>query len=77
MYLFVEPVQLEGNGEYNLNVLKEMEVTDAFLGLDENARQCQNEEPFVCTTKQYVDTFLGECGCTPLNMRLSDKVELN
>ena len=61
-------------GEYNLNVLKEIEVTDSFLGLGESVRECQNEEPFTCTTRKYVKTFVGECGCLPLNMRLSEKV---
>ena len=66
---------MDGEGEYNLNVLKEIVVTDAFLGLDENSRECQNEEPFVCTTKKFVDAFLGKCGCLPLHMRLSEEVQ--
>ena len=40
--LISEPVALIGEGEYNLNVLKEIQVTDSFMGLDQNIRKCQN-----------------------------------
>ena len=62
-----------GEGEYNLNNLKEIEVTDSYLGLDQDVRGCQNDEPLHnCTTRQYLDTLLKECGCTPFTIRLSD-----
>ena len=49
-------------------------MTDSYLGLDQNIRGCQNEEPLQsCTTKVYTDTVLEECGCLPLNMRTSQK----
>ena len=70
-----EPVVLVGEGEYNLNVLTDIKVTESYLGLDENIRKCQNEEPFDnCTTRQYRNTFLGDCGCLPLNIRLFNEV---
>ena len=60
-----------GDGEYNLNVLKEIRVTDSFLGLDEYIRGCQNEEPLDnCTTRQYIDSLMYQCGCLPYNIRL-------
>ena len=71
---FVEPVQLTGDGEYNLNNLKVITVTDSFLGLDENNRGCQDKKAFNCSTQKHIDTFLDKCGCLPLNMKLSDKV---
>ena len=73
---FVEPVQLNGEGEYNLNNLKEITVTDSFLGWDENIKGCHNKSAFSCSTQKHIDTFLDECGCLPLplNMKLSDKV---
>ena len=68
---------LIGEGDYNLNVLKEVEVTDSYLGLDLDIRKCQNEEPFDnCTTRQYINTIIQECGCLPLNMILSNEVKL-
>ena len=58
-----------------MNVLKEIEVTPYFLGLDQTTRFCQNEEMFEsCTTRQYIDTLLEQCGCLPFNIRMSDKV---
>ena len=61
-----------GEGEYNLNSLKEINVTKSYLGLDKDIRGCQHDEPYVnCTTREYIDTILKECGCLPLNMRLS------
>ena len=49
-------------------------MTDSYLGLDQNIRGCQNEEPLhSCTTKVYFDTVLEQCGCLPLNMRTSQK----
>ena len=66
---------LYGEGEYNLNVLKQIKITDSYLGLDQNVRGCQNDISFTdCTTKQYIDTLLDQCGCLPLNIRLNDKV---
>ena len=68
---------LMGEGEYNINNMKELKVTDSFLGLDKDDRKCQNEETLQnCTTKQYLNTMLGECGCLPLNMKLSHQVLL-
>ena len=72
---FTEPVKLIGEGSYNLNDLKEIDVTDSYLGLDQEVRGCQNEEPQDhCRTRVHRDTLLEQCGCLPFNMRLSDKV---
>ena len=42
-----EPVEMMGEGEYNLNVMKEISVTDAYLQLHQDVRGCQGkgEEP--------------------------------
>ena len=49
-----EPFKLIGEGEYNLDNLKEIKITDSYLGLDQDVRKCQNEESlFSCTTRQY------------------------
>ena len=68
-----EPVHVIGEGEYNLNSLKEINVTNSYIGLHKDIRGCQNDEPYAnCTTTQNIDTILEECGCLPLNMRLSE-----
>ena len=66
---------LIGEGQYNIDAIKEIEVTDSFLGLDQNIRACQNNEPiYNCKTRHYLDTILEKCGCLPLSIRISDKV---
>ena len=75
MIIILEPVILNGEGEYNLNALIEVKVTESYLGLDGQARDCQMEESFYnCTTRHYVNTLLKQCGCLPLNIRISNKV---
>ena len=67
-----------GEGEYNIEYLKKVVATDSYLGLDQDARECQNEEPYYnCTTRQYRKTIYGKCGCLPLNMQLDEKVSIN
>ena len=64
-----------GEGEYNLNDLKEITTTDSFDSLDQNIRYCQNEESINdCTTRQYMDELLRDCGCLPIKMRQNEKV---
>ena len=64
-----------GEGEYNLDVLKEIRATESYLGLDQDTRECQNEEPFDnCTTRHYIDNIMNKCGCLPLNLKLTEKV---
>ena len=70
-----ETVKLVGEGEYNLNVLKQIKVTDSFLKMNEDVKGCQDKEPLHnCTTRQYVDSTIKTCGCLPLNMRINDDV---
>ena len=75
IFLFPDPVVISGEGEYNLNVLKESVVTDSFLNLDKKERGCQNEETYAnCTTRLYIDAMINKCGCLPLAMSLNDMV---
>ena len=56
--------------------LKEIKITDSYLGLDQDVRKCQNVESlFSCTTRQYTETIMQECGCLPLNIYLSKQVK--
>ena len=66
---------LIGDGEYNLDNLKEIKGTDSYLGLDLDTRDCQNDKPFYnCTTQHYMEGLLRQCGCLPLNLRFSAEV---
>ena len=50
-------------------------MTESYLGMDENIRECQNDESFFnCTTKYYINTILEQCRCLPMSIRLSKKV---
>ena len=66
-----------GEGEYNLDALKEIEIKEDFLSLDPSVQGCQNDdEMYNCTTRHYIDSLLRNCGCIPLNIRLTNKVTI-
>ena len=72
--LLTEPVKLVGEGIYNLNALKEIKVTDSFLGLD--TKKCQTKESYSdCTSKLYHERALKDCGCLPKSTMMSEKVQ--
>ena len=73
---FTDPVKIIEEGQYNLNNLKEISVTDSFMGLDRATRNCQESEKYEdCKTWLHVDSLRKECGCLPLALRLSEKVK--
>ena len=64
-----------GEGEYNLNAVKEMKVTDSFSTLDLNVRNCQNTNDYEeCTTKAYHDSFMEKCHCIPFNINSKEVI---
>ena len=74
--MILDPVTLYGEGQYNLLSLKEISVTDSFMGLDQNTRNCQNIETYDdCKTRLYLDHLRQKCGCLPLTLRLSGEVK--
>ena len=71
----LDPVGLVGEGQYNLNNLKEVTVTDSFLGLEKDTRHCQNIETYHdCKTRVHIENLRQECGCLPLSLKLLEKV---
>ena len=71
----LDPVTLSGEGQYNLDSLKMFEVTQSFLGLDENVKKCQNKMPFDnCTTSHYLDTIRKKCKCLPFTVNSLEEV---
>ena len=69
MFVLVEPLKLYGEGQYNLDGIKQIVVTESYLGLDEDVRRCQNVEVFeTCTTESYRETFINKCNCLPFNI---------
>ena len=72
-----EPLKLYGEGEYNLDGIKKIDVTESYLGLNEDIRGCQNEEAFeVCTTRLYKRALIGKCHCLPFNINENNEVNV-
>ena len=67
--LFLDPVTLAGEGEYDLNILKEIEVTDSFYDLDDEERKCQsykgNDTYDSCTSRFFMEQMRLKCRCLP------------
>ena len=60
-------MKLIGEGKYNLNTLKEIKVTESYLGIDRDVRACQNIQTIEkCRTQKYIRGIIGTCGCLPL-----------
>ena len=73
--MILDPVVLYGEGQFNLHSMKEINVTDSFMGLDKNTRKCQNIETYDdCKTRLHIEYLKQECKCLPLSLRLSKKV---
>ena len=67
--------KLIGEGQYNLNAIKVIKVTESFLGLDRSHKDCQStEELDECTTRQFLDAYLDNCGCLPLSIWIKENV---
>ena len=72
---FSEPITFVGEGEYKIDVVKMITVTDSFLDLHQSDRGCQNEESFdTCTNRLYSDNIFKKCECYIFNSMLLDKV---
>ena len=75
--MILDPVRLFGEGQYNLNNIKEISVTDSFMGFDRETRKCQTIETYNdCKTRLHVENLRQECGCLPLSLRMSEKVKI-
>ena len=62
-------------GQYNFLSLKEIVVTDSFMDLNRETKNCQNVKAYdKCKTQSHIQNLRQECGCLPLALRLSEKV---
>ena len=74
---FLDRLKLNIGRRYNLNTLKQIKVTEDFLSLKKDVRDCQNDESYDdCKTKEYMDTLWKTCKCLPFNIRQSNNVQL-
>ena len=76
-WLYAEPLILPLDMEYHLNVVKEINVIEAFLSMDENIRQCQEESYDDCAATFFKDALLNKCQCLPFRLKLSEEVSSN
>ena len=75
---FLDPVTLTGEGQYNFNSIKQIDVTETFLGIDQEITKCQNIEPYEeCTTRCYLTEVKKKCGCLPYAISQMDKVHFD
>ena len=50
--------------------VKQFKVTEDFLTLDAEIKDCQNKEAFdECTTKMYFGSITNNCLCVPYSLR--------
>ena len=61
-----------------MNVIKEIKVTNSFLGMDKEKTECQNEEdPEDCKSRHNMNAFIQHCGCIPFGLRLAKNVSFS
>ena len=68
----LDNLALNTGWKYNLNVVKDIKVTEDFLDLDSDVRKCNRKGYADCKTRAYLDGILQNCGCLPLSLMLKD-----
>lgn len=64
------PLILTGGGHFALSGVKEVAVSEEFLGLGEETTGCQTGQSRAdCLTGKYLARALNTCHCAPLNIR--------
>ena len=67
-------MELSLDMEHNLNVMKEVTVTDSFLSMDKETKGCQEESYEECYTWKYTNALINNCQCLPFQLRLNEEV---
>ena len=64
------------NMEFEIKLFKEIQVTESFLGINENVRGCQEREMYDdCINHSYYE-YKNSCGCLPLSLKINKNVFL-
>ena len=64
------PIVLEGEGHYALTAVKDIRVTEEFVGLGQGITHCQTEDFRAdCVTRKLREKILQSCQCSPAYMR--------
>ena len=72
LIIFTDPVPiiLDGEGHYALTDIKDIRVTEDFVGLGEKITKCQTKEFRTdCVSRKHREQVLQSCKCSPVNMR--------
>ena len=65
-----EPIVLYGGGQYAMTGVKYISVSQEFLDLDINTRNCQTEESLEdCKNRKYHGEIIAQCGCLPFSFK--------
>ena len=76
--MILEPLYLELENNYNLNVIKELKTASSFFLIDETVRKCKDDLTFdECVTNKYIDELIEKCKCLPLTLRFTNEVNKN
>ena len=55
-----------------MTAVKDIKVTEDFLGLSDNVKKCQSEETFKeCSTRRYLHAVESQCNCIPYALKFS------
>ena len=77
MPIDLDPIHLALENRYNLNILKEIIVSNSFLSMEKDVKKCQDVETFNdCVTTKFIRDLKSKCKCLPLNLRLNMKVNI-
>ena len=72
LIIFTDPVPiiLDGEGHYALTDIKDIRVTEDFVGLGEKITKCQTKGFRTdCVSRKHREQVLQSCKCSPVNMR--------
>ena len=67
---FLEPIVLYGGGNYAMTGVKYISVSEEFLQLDLQTRNCQMEESLEqCKNRKYHQQIIAQCDCLPFSFK--------
>ena len=65
----LEPLQVVGGGNIALAAIKSVDGDEDYYKYAERKKICQNDEqPDICTTRQFLNTLHQNCKCVPLEL---------
>ena len=70
IFIVLAPFFGYGGGNYRLTAVREIKVTEEFMGLDIKTKNCQNVTNLHdCQQEKYIENLTFKCQCLPYNLR--------